>query len=87
MKPLHIHTCAQNHPDKQNPRYMSRIGGCSPALAAIISFNRWQISSLVKIILDTNVEANDVDIDHMAINLPLSDDRTEEGLKSLLATW
>ena len=39
MKPLHIHTRAQNHPDKQKShksRYMSRIGGCSPALAAII---------------------------------------------------
>jgi hypothetical protein len=35
MKPLHIHTRAQNHPDKQKSRYMSRIGGCSPALAAI----------------------------------------------------
>jgi hypothetical protein len=37
-KPLHIHTRAQNHPDKQKShksRYMSRIGGCSPALAAI----------------------------------------------------
>ena len=30
------HTRAQNHPDKQKSRYMSRIGGCSPALAAII---------------------------------------------------
>ena len=29
------HTRAQNHPDKQKSRYMSRIGGCSPALAAI----------------------------------------------------
>ena len=41
MKPLHIHTRAQNHPDKQKShksRYMSRIGGCSPALAATISF-------------------------------------------------
>jgi hypothetical protein len=37
--------------------------------------------------LETNVEADDVDIDHMAINFPLSDDRTEEVLKSLLATW
>ena len=40
MKPLHIHTRAQNHPDKQKShksRYMSRIGGCSPALAAIIT--------------------------------------------------
>ena len=36
MKPLHIHTRAQNHPDKQKSRSMSRIGGCSPALAAII---------------------------------------------------
>ena len=38
MKPLHIHTRAQNHPDKQKShksRYMSRLGGCSPALAAI----------------------------------------------------
>ena len=38
MKPLHIHTRAQNHPDKQKShksRYMSRIGGCSPALAAM----------------------------------------------------
>ena len=36
-KPLHIYTRAQNHPDKQKShksRYMSRIGGCSPALAA-----------------------------------------------------
>jgi hypothetical protein len=50
MKPLHIHTRAQNHPDKQKShksRYMSRIGGCSPALAAIIKhFVRIQLIQL-----------------------------------------
>ena len=60
MKPLHIHTRAQNHPDKQKShksRYMSRIGGCSPALAAITrrchaiakpdnKVGRWQLASI-----------------------------------------
>ena len=36
IKPLHIHTRAQNHPDKHKSRYISRIGGCSPALAVKI---------------------------------------------------
>jgi hypothetical protein len=49
MKPLHIHTRAQNHPDKQKShksRYMSRIGGCSPALAAKCMSNFLQVEAL-----------------------------------------
>jgi hypothetical protein len=40
MKPLHIHTRAQNHPDKQKSRYMSRIGGCSPNYGSLLPVTR-----------------------------------------------
>jgi hypothetical protein len=63
MKPLHIHTRAQNHPDKQKShksRYMSRRGGCSPALAATRNIFRKFFLLLARIHINMRTITKDI---------------------------